>query len=296
MRRAEDIHPDLRRAAAALPSGIFTRSTVAPLRAVTRAMNLRPLRHGEKHVLPDGTRVRLHRPRERRSDGALLWIHGGGYVVGSAAQDDALCRRLAGTLGVDVAAVDYRLAPKHPYPAALEDCYRALAWLAERPDIDPRRVAIGGASAGGGLTAALAITARERAEIAPVLQLLVYPMVNAPGPEKLPEDDRFRMWNHRTNRIGWQAYLGGADPRRVAPLLAPSLAGLAPAWLGVGTLDPLHDEGVAYAARLRDSGVDVDLEIVEGAFHGFDAVLPGAGVSRAFFGSQCAALRAALVD
>ena len=123
--------------------------------------------------------MRLHRPDGVSRPGpALLWIHGGGYVIGTAQQDDELCRRFARELGVTVAAVDYRLAPEHPYPAPLEDCYAALTWLAALPAVDPARVAIGGASAGGGLAAALALLARDRGEVTPTLQLLAYPMLD----------------------------------------------------------------------------------------------------------------------
>ncbi len=111
-----------------------------------------------------GVGVRLHRPIDVSQPApALLWLHGGGYVLGTAAQDDRLCRRFARELGITVAAVDYRLAPEHPYPAPLEDCYSALTWLAGLPAVDPSRVAIGGVSAGGGLAAALALLARDRA-------------------------------------------------------------------------------------------------------------------------------------
>jgi acetyl esterase/lipase len=223
-----------------------------------------------------------------------LWIHGGGYVIGSAAQDDRRCRRFADRLGVPVAAVDYRLAPKHPYPAALEDCYEALAWLTRLPGIDPTRVAIGGASAGGGLTAALALLARDRGELAPLLQLMVYPMVDDRSCDRPGVRNRnYRMWNPNTNRLGWTAYLNGADPQVAVPSRHDDLSGLPPAWIGVGTLDPLHEENVEYARRLKDAGVACDLDIVTGAFHGFDIVAPAAGVSRAFFDRQCEALRKA---
>jgi acetyl esterase/lipase len=290
---SQRFHPDLRVIAHLLPGGAFNRRTLPVIRALTRLQALRSPKDVDVAGLPSGISVRLHRPPHLDSaGGALLWIHGGGYVIGSAAQDDRLCRRFADRLGVPVAAVDYRLAPKHPYPAALEDCYEALAWLTRLPGIDPTRVAIGGASAGGGLTAALALLARDRGELAPLLQLMVYPMVDDRSCDRPGvRNRRYRMWNPNTNRLGWTAYLNGADPQVAVPSRHDDLSGLPPAWIGVGTLDPLYDENVEYARRLKEAGVACDLDIVTGAFHGFDIVAPAAGVSRAFFDRQCEALR-----
>ncbi len=204
-----------------------------------------------------------------------------------------LCRRFARVLGVTVAAVDYRLAPEHPYPAPLEDCYAALTWLAELPAVDPARIAIGGASAGGGLAAALALLARDRGEFTPTLQLLAYPMLDDRS-GSTPENPNYRLWGPKSNRFGWAAYLGNADPKVAVPARHEDLSGLPPAWIGVGTHDLFHDEDLAYAARLTAAGVPCEIETVPGAFHGFDLVVPKAAVSKAFFASQCASLRSAL--
>jgi acetyl esterase/lipase len=247
-------------------------------------------------ALTTGAGVRLHRPLEPAANsGALLWIHGGGYVLGSARQDDELCRRLAKELRITVGSVEYRWAPEHPFPAALEDCYAALQRLVALPGVDPARVAIGGASAGGGLAAALALMARDRGEINPALQLLVYPMLDDRTVARTPLDARnYRLWNESSNRFGWAAYLGNANPELAVPARNADLAGLPPAWIGVGTLDLFHDEDLAYADRLKKAGVSCRVEVVPGAFHGFDRAIPGAPVSRAFFDSQCASLREAL--
>lgn len=253
-------------------------------------------------VVPVGAgSVRLHRP-DHAPDGplpALLWIHGGGYVLGSASQEDAVCRHFANELGALVAAVDYRLAPAHPFPVPLDDCYEALAWLAVHDDVDTDRVAVGGASAGGGLTAALAILARDRGEISLAHQLLVYPMLDD---RTVLRDDlgsyQTRLWKPASNRFGWTSYLGtepGSDD--VSPLAAAGrcedLTGLPPAWLGVGTNDIFVDEDLTYARRLRDAGVPCDVEIVPGAFHGFDYVCAKAETSRQFLASQVRSLGAA---
>lgn len=194
-----------------------------------------------------------------------------------------------------VAAVDYRLAPQNPYPAALEDCYTALEWLSRQPGVDPDRIAIGGASAGGGLTAALALAARDRGRVAPIFQLLVYPMLDdRTGLHLNPNERRYRIWNSAANQLGWRAYLGSADPVGAVPARAEDLSSLPQAWIGVGSLDLFCDEDRRYAARLREAGVDCAVHVVPGAFHGFDAVLPRRAISRKFFDAQCAAVSGAL--
>ena len=248
----------------------------------------------EALILGSGVGVRLHRPPGVSQPGpALLWIHGGGYVIGTAQQDDAVCRRFARELGITVAAVDYRLAPEHPYPVPLEDCYAALTWLAALPAVDPARVAIGGASAGGGLAAALALLARDRGEVTPTLQLLAYPMLDDRSGSG-PNNPNYRLWGPKSNRFGWAAYLGNADPQVAVPARRDDLSGLPPAWIGVGTHDLFHDEDLAYAERLTAAGVPCQVEVVPGAFHGFDLIMPKASVSQSFFASECASLRSAL--
>jgi acetyl esterase/lipase len=213
--------------------------------------------------------------------------------MGTAHQDDALCRRFSRKLGIAVASVEYRLAPEHPYPAPLEDCYSALTWVAGLPAVDRGRVAIGGASAGGGLVAALALLARDRGEVTPAFQLLTCPMLNDRS-ALTAENPNYRLWNTRSNQFGWTAYLADADPRIAVPARRDDLSGLAPAWIGVGTHDLFHDEDLAYAERLRAAGVPCQVEVVAGVFHGFDLVKPKAQVSQRFFDSQCEMLRSAL--
>jgi acetyl esterase/lipase len=254
---------------------------------------------------PEGAptvRVRVYRPEGLPASApALLWMHGGGFLIGAPEQDDALCAAYAEALGCVVASVDYRLAPEHPFPAPLEDCFAALTWLhreAAALGVDPARVAVGGASAGGGLAAGLALLAHDRG-VPVVFQLLVYPMIDDRTTLRTDVDGGVhRVWNQPANAFGWASYLGrapgGADvPDAAAPARRADLSGLPPAWIGVGTFDLFHDEDLAYAARLRAAGVPVDLEVVPGAFHGFDAISAKAAVSRAFHASQHASLRRA---
>lgn len=288
-----EFHPELRRSARLLPKQMITPLTLPFIRAAGRLMWRHDPDDVEVLTIPSGVEVRLYRPEDAPGRGpALLWIHGGGYLIGNAAQDDVLCRKFARELGATIASVNYRLAPEHPYPAPVEDCYSVLGWLSRLPAVDPARVAIGGASAGGGLAAALALTTRDRGEIDVVAQLLVYPMIDDRTALRTDLDNPgHRLWNQSSNKFGWRAYLGDADPDVAVPARRDDLAGLPPAWIGVGTLDLFHDEDLAYAERLRAAGVPCEVMVVQGAFHGFDGIAPKADVSQSFFASQCALLK-----
>ncbi|MUL76107.1 alpha/beta hydrolase [Mycolicibacterium sp. CBMA 226] len=288
-----EFHPELARAARFVPRSPVTPWNLRVVRLLSNLQERRVPEGTEVLTLPSGVGVRLHRPATRTGPGgALLWIHGGGYLIGSPAQDDVLCRRFADELGVTVAAVKYRLAPDNPYPAGLEDCYTALRWLVDLPAVDPTRVAVGGASAGGGLSAAVAQLAYDRGEIDLAAQLLVYPMIDdRSGTRPGLDHPGHRLWTQKSNRFGWRAYLGGADPAAAVPARRTDLSGLPPAWVGVGTFDVFHDEDVDYAERLRSAGVPCELEVVPGAYHGFDAIAAKSQVARDFFASQVEFLR-----
>lgn len=294
-------HPELRRLAWFLPQTVVGPRRLPVLRRLDELVRRRTAPGVEVETAGELT-VRIHRPPTGTPEPcpALLWIHGGGYVMGTPNQDDSLCALLAERVGAVVAAVDHRLAPEHPFPTPLHDCHEALVWLAGRADVDAGRVAIGGASAGGGLAAALALLARDRGEVAPCLQLLTYPMLDDRTVLRRDIDQRrYRLWNNRSNRFGWRSYLG-TDPGGpgvsglAAPARAEDLTGLAPAWIGVGTNDLFLDEDVAYAERLRAAGVPCETVVVDGAFHGFDGLAPKAGVTHRFRESQIQALTAAL--
>jgi acetyl esterase/lipase len=248
--------------------------------------------------------VRIYQPAGRAAMlPALLWIHGGGYVIGSVEADDLRMRRLAAAVDCVVVSVEYRLAPEHPFPAALEDCYAALKWLsihAADLGIDRARIAIGGASAGGGLAASLALLARDRAEVTVAFQLLIYPMIDdrniAQAGDTVPDT---LLWTRENNRAGWRAYLGrDIDGEDVSPYAAASRAidvsGLPPAYISLGELDLFLNEDIAYAQRLMDAGVPTELHVYRGAYHGFDTLAPSSGVARRFIADRDSALMRAL--
>lgn len=226
--------------------------------------------------------------RSRRVDEptpAVVWCHGGGYLMGAPNSDDALLRRLVDRAGVQVLSVDYRLAPEHPAPAAVEDAYAVLTWAHEyAAELRVGPLAIGGASAGGGLAAALALYARDRGEIPVAAQYLVYPMLDdRTGATHMPPLHLGEfLWTAADNRFAWGAYLG-TDPGEASPYAAPSraadLAGLPPAFVMVGALDLFAEEDIDYATRLLRAAVPTELHVYPGAFHAFDKD-PSARVAR----------------
>ncbi|MCK4863725.1 MAG: alpha/beta hydrolase [Dehalococcoidales bacterium] len=248
--------------------------------------------------------VRIYQKTNRPSTlPALLWIHGGGYVLGSIEQEDMNAKLLTLAGECLVVSVDYRLAPENPFPAPVEDCYAALKWLASHAGelgVDPTHIAIGGASAGGGLASGLALLARDRAEVDVAFQFLIYPMIDdcnvAPASEALPDT---LLWTRESNLIGWRSYLGcepggeGVSPYAAA-MRATDLTGLPPAYIAVGELDLFLNENVEYARRLIEACVPTELHVYPGACHGFDMVAPDADVTRQFTADFHQALKRAL--
>jgi acetyl esterase/lipase len=251
-------------------------------------------------------RLRVYTPNDQPNKlPALYWIHGGGYVMGDVEQDDRLMMQLVKRIGCVAVSVDYRLAPEHPFPAPVEDCYAGLKWLFRHADelgVEPTRIAIGGASGGGGLAAGLALLTRDRGELQVAFQLLIYPMIDdrnlTPASYAITDP---RMWNRESNRLGWKAYLGhdggGADVSPYAAAArATDLTNLPPAYIPVGALDLFVDENIEYAQRLIQAGVPTELHVYPGAFHGFDLFAPSATVSKQFKADRDNALKRALHD
>jgi acetyl esterase len=226
-----------------------------------------PARDGQ--ALP----ARLYAPSEAVLP-ILLYFHGGGFTIGSVASHDVLCRELSRLSGCAVVSLDYRLAPEHRFPAAAHDAWDATQWLAAHGRdlrIDGARMAVGGDSAGGTLAAVCAILARD-AKLPLALQLLFYP--GCAAGQEAPSHKRFgRGLVLETPHIEWffDQYIdrGQREDWRFAPLNAPDVEGVAPAWFGLAECDPLVDDGLAYADKLRASGVAVDLEIYRGVTHEF---------------------------
>jgi acetyl esterase/lipase len=263
-----------------LPDGELS---VPQVRAIDRGLAVIPTGHGSSEWIrrPDDSRLELRRyvPSSigrQISRSVVLWIHGGGMFLGSARQDDALCQELSETLGVRIASVDYRLAPEHPYPEPLEDCYTALVWLAERYD----RVVVVGASAGGGLAAGLALLARDRSGPAIAGVQLRYPMLDDRPTASAQRLADTAVWNARLNRLGWRAYLGGVDADAyAAPARATDLSRLPAMYIDAGELDMFVDEDESFAQRVRASGGEVEFHLVPRAVHAWESIAPEAAIS-----------------
>lgn len=239
-------------------------------------------------VTDDGVPVRLHRPVGHAGPlPAVVTIHGGGLMFGSYDMDSVLLDRWCPKLGIVGISVQYRLAPEHPYPAALDDCYAALRWAhahAERLGVDPQRIGVHGVSAGGGLAAALALLARDRGEVPIAFQVLDCPMLDDRQTTASIQRDGLYVWTREWNTFGWGSYLGSthgthAVPAYAAVARAEDLEGLPPAFVAVGAIDGFRDEDVDYAMRLNGAGVPCELHVVSGLPHGYNLVPEAAAVA-----------------
>ncbi len=242
-----------------------------------------------------------YEPRERAApSGAYLHLHGGGYILGAPEGSDERNVRLASQLGIMVVSVDYRLAPEHPAPAALDDSYAVLAWIhlnARELGIDPGRVAVGGESAGGGLAAALALLARDKGRYPICFQSLTYPMIDDRTGSALQPGDPLTgefVWTRERNQLGWSYYLGNAAPAAPnVPARVEKLEGLPRTWLSTAALDLFRDENIDYAARLLRAGVSTELIVYPGTCHGFQ-MARDARVTKQYLRDQAEALGRAL--
>ncbi|MDE2301251.1 MAG: alpha/beta hydrolase [Sphingomonadales bacterium] len=245
-----------------------------------------------------GLDVYLPAPTVPRPLGCIYHIHGGGYVGGAPELNEFFLRPMAEQLGCAIVSVAYRLAPEHPHPTPVEDCFAGLGWTvaaASALGIDRARIGVMGESAGGGLAAALALLTRDRGGPALAFQLLTYPMLDDRSCTRA--DHGFAgefIWTAHNNRFGWRALLGeepgapGISPY-AAPARAGDLAHLPPSWIATGALDLFAEENIDHARRLLAAGVPCELHLYPGAFHGFD-ILPVAEVSRRAAADRLAAL------
>lgn len=276
-RTLSPVAPDLRRPGLWLQLNISNRLALAVGRhVISRTSEPVAGVPVANRAVPGGQDVFVYEPAERsRPGGALLWIHGGGTILGRPEGDHELCSRIARDLGIVVVSVRYRLAPEHPFPAGLDDCSAALRWLHESAGelgVDPARVAVGGASAGGGLAASVVQRAHDDG-LPVVFQLLVYPMLDDRTVLRRDHRGRGRLgWTPRSNAYAWTSYLGhpprsSEDRPYAAAARRADLSGLPPAWIGVGDLDLFFEEDLEYARRLQEAGVPVDVLVEPGMYH-----------------------------
>ena len=241
-------------------------------------------------------RAGAHRP-------AILHTHGGGFILGSAESDLIDLQKTAQALDCVIVSVDYRLAPETRYHGSIADNYAGLCWLADHGaelGADTTRIALMGESAGGGHAALLALKARDDGPVKPIFQMLIYPMLDdRTGGSIMPKaHEGGVLWSPAMNRLGWSSFLGMPPggpgvPAAAVPARRGDLAGLPKCFIGVGSIDLFVDEDLEYGRRLIDAGVETELVVVPGAYHGFDGIAPQAGVSRRFEAARLTALRRA---
>jgi acetyl esterase/lipase len=248
---------------------------------------------------PDIT-VRIYRPVN--ATGALpgiYFIHGGGMILGDVAGEDAVATTICDQVGAVVVSVEYRLAPEHPHPAPVEDCYAGLKWMAANAaelGYDADRLALYGGSAGGGLVLAVALLARDRGGPALKFMMPIYPMVDdtneSPSSHEIVD---IGVWDRAGNIEAWGWYLGGKEPDQyAAPTRAADLSGLPPAYIDVGTVDMFRDEDIAFAQRLMQAGVPTELHIHPGSYHAAEVFAADSAMAKRIWALRFDALRRAL--
>jgi acetyl esterase len=279
----------LRQAMAAMPG------TAGPVDDVVRVENR--MIPGPAGEIP----VRIYAPSERRPLPAIVYFHGGGFVIGSLETHDGTCRSLANATGCIVVSVDYRLAPEHKFPAAPEDCYAATRWAADKGaeiGVDTTRISVAGDSAGGNLAAVVSLMARDRKGPRLRHQLLIYPVANHDfdTPSYLENKEGYLL-SREMMRWFWNHYLGRVEDGAEAyasPLRAASLAGLPPAHVITAEFDPLRDEGEALAKRLAEAGVPITQKRYDGMIHGFFSMTHAIDAAKRAVADAAAAVRAKL--
>lgn len=303
------LDPELRAAAETLPVnlGVITRDNIVGLREALAAQRPPPVTDAiepEVFQVPgvDGdVTTYLYRQSSTARQPALVWIHGGGYILGSA--EDPRAAEIAAELNCTVVSVDYRLAPEHPFPAGPEDCYSILTWVAANADelnIDLNRLVLGGASAGGGMAAGVALMNRDRGGPSLKLQLLLYPMIDNLHATDSGQYTNHLVWNQQTSFNAWEMYLNGAPREKAPPYAAASratnLKGLPPAYICVGSEDLFRDEDIEYARRLSGANVPTELAVIPGIFHGADTFVPQAKVCQRLIAGYMRALKDAFEE
>ncbi|MBK1812196.1 alpha/beta hydrolase [Clostridium sp. YIM B02505] len=242
-------------------------------------------------VRKDGSRLRIciFRPLTPKKDvPGVLWIHGGGYALGAPEVSKLYAKKFIEARDCIVIAPDYRLSIEAPYPAALEDSYETLLWMknhAKELGIRSDQLMIGGDSAGGGLTAALSLYARDKGEVNIAFQMPLYPMIDDRMTTDSAKDNDAPVWNSKSNFIGWKLYLGSLFGTESVPCYAAAArsedyTSLPPTATFVGNLEPFRDETIQYVENLKMAGIPVDFKIFDGCYHGFDQICPKAEVTK----------------
>ncbi len=283
------IHPELRKMAKV---GKMMNSSPSPKNMARSAKMIKLMMKGrcwskklkyEQRFIDraDKSQLRLcvYSPKELQKDvPGILWLHGGGYAKGVPEQDEGFIKRFVEASGCVVVAPDYRTSLEAPYPAALDDCYAALLWLKEQGNeygMRDNQIMVGGDSAGGGLTAAITLYARDKGEVAIAFQMPLYPMIDDRMNTESATDNNAPLWDSKSNDVAWRLYLGdlfGKEdvPAYAAPARANDYHNLPPAVSFVGSVEPFRDEAVTYMERLREQWIPVKFKVFEGAFHAFD--------------------------
>ena len=283
------IDTELAPALGTLPPLEITRENIAEIRAmlveIMPPVNLPDVQCVKACIDTDDgpLDIYVYRTSEQAGQAAVLWIHGGGYILGSA--EDAMAQSIARHCACTVFSVDYRLAPEHPFPAGPNDCYAALRAIMSGEsgfDVDLDRVAIGGASAGGGMSAGVALMNRDLENFPLRLQLLLYPMIDNLHATPSGAITNHPVWNRGTSFRAWEMYLNGEPGEAASPYAAATraadLSGLPPAYVSVGSEDLFRDEDIDYARRLIEAGVSTELAVFPGLYHGADGFVPDARV------------------
>ena len=288
----------------AIPDIVARREAAAAMLAAIEVPPNPNVTHEDRSVPgPEGApdiSVRVYRPVN--ASGTLpgvYFIHGGGMVLGNVEGENAVAEQVCEQVGAVVVSVEYRLAPEDPHPAQSEDCYAGLVWMARNAaelGFDPDRLAVYGGSAGGGLTIATVLLARDRGFPAIRFQMPIYPMIDhtneTPSSHEITD---IGVWDRKANIEAWDWYLGGGKPDQyAAPVLAEDLSGLPPAFIDVGTVDLFRDEDIIFAMRLMQAGVPTELHVNPGAYHASEVFAPQAGLSGQIWQRRFDALRRAL--
>jgi acetyl esterase/lipase len=305
------IHPELQKATSSFPK-LPVRSSFG--RAFTRAiLPLLPMLLPQPKLpagikietikSPSGRALRVYSPEGTKTRAGMLYLHGGGMMIGFPAMDDALLANTASELDIVIVSPDYRLAPEHPYPAPLDDCHEAWQWLLENASqrgIDTKRIAIGGESAGGGLAAGLVLRIHDEGGQRPIAQWLFCPMLDdrTAMDRSLDAVNHF-VWDNKSNLTGWKSYLGtlfGSDqvPAYAAPGRRNDFNSLPKAWIGVGDVELFYEEDKKYAERLTAAGVACEIDVVAGGPHAFEGLAANAQVSKDYISRAKSWLRSAL--